>query len=100
MTMDAIVTVLTDNDGIIVDPEEEDGEGWFDYAETVTKESLEAKKGQGVGEGDEIYWRLYLPLPSSTKARLEALEEEEGGLQAGVSLWELGQASPLLLNDL
>lgn len=101
LTMDAIVQVLTDNDGVIVDPEEDDGEGWFDYAETVTKESLEGKKGQGVKEGDEIYWRLYLPLPSSTRARLKALEEEgEGGLQAGLSLWELGQASPLLLNDL
>lgn len=99
LTMDGIVSVLTDNDGVIVDPKQGDGEGWFDYAETITKETLKARESHGVKEGDQIYWRLYLPLPSATKTRLRALKKK-AELQAGLSLWELGQASPILLNDL
>ncbi|KAJ1026323.1 hypothetical protein NDA16_002410 [Ustilago loliicola] len=99
LTMDGIVSVLTDNDGVIVDTKQSDGEGWFDYAETITKETLKARQSHGVKEGDQIYWRLYLPLPSATRTRLTALDNK-AELQAGLSLWELGQASPILLNDL
>lgn len=99
VTMDAIVSILTDNDGVIVDGKQGDGEGWFDYAETVTEEHTKGRESHGVKEGDQIYWRLYLPLPSTTRSRLSALDAEPE-LRAGVSLWELGQASPLLLQDL
>ena len=97
--MDSIVSVLTDNDGVIVDTQEGNGEGWFDYAETITKETLKSRESLGVKEGDQIYWRLYLPLPSATETRLTALNNK-AELQAGLSFWELGQASPILLNDL
>lgn len=99
LTMASIIDILTDNDGVMVDPKQDHGEGWFDYTETVTKDTLTGKQSYGVKVGDDIYWRLYLPLPSTTKSRLGAMEGREE-LQVGVSLWELGQASPLLLSDL
>ncbi len=88
MTMDSIVDVLSYNDGVIVDPQQDDGEGWFDYAETITEETIKEKGGHGVKEGDQIYWRVYLPLPTTVQSRLSAVEED-AALQAGLSLWEL-----------
>ena len=97
LTMDAVVAALTDHDGVIVDTNAPDGEGWFDYTETITHQTQQ--QNLGVKEGDQIYWRLYLPLSSTTAARVGAVSAEQE-LQPGVSLWELGQASPLLLQDL
>ncbi|GAC97956.1 hypothetical protein PHSY_005544 [Pseudozyma hubeiensis SY62] len=99
VTMDAILTILSDHDGVIIDPKD-DGEGWFDYTETVTSESAKGKESQGLKPGDEIYWRMYLPLPSTTQTRLEALEGDNEDVGAGVSLWELGQANGMLLHAL
>ncbi|SPO29953.1 uncharacterized protein UTRI_06259_B [Ustilago trichophora] len=99
LTMTFIISILTDNDGIIVDPKQHHGEGWFDYTETITKETLKDHQTHGVKIGDQIYWRLYLPLPSTTKSRLTAIKPKQE-LKVGVSLWELGQASRMLLNDL
>lgn len=97
VTIDAIITILTDHDGVILDAKDT-GEGWFDYVETVTRESAKGKGAHGVRPGDQIYWRLYLPLPTTTKTRLEALQGGNDEVRAGVSLWELGQANALLLH--
>lgn len=98
VTMDTILSILGDNDGVILDTKQ-DGEGYFDYTETVTAETLNGRESHGVKPGDQIYWRMYVPLISTTKERLEALAENEE-VQAGVSLWELGQANSLLLHAL
>ncbi|EST07134.1 Glycoside hydrolase, superfamily [Kalmanozyma brasiliensis GHG001] len=99
VTMDTIVSILSDNDGAIIDSRSDDAEGWFDYTETVTRESVKGREAHGVKPGDEIYWRMYIPLPSTTKQSLAALEENDE-TRPGVSLWELGQASSLLLHAL
>ena len=99
ITIDTVLSILRNHDGVILDPKDADAEGYFDYAETVTPETLNGRESHGVKPGDQIYWRMYVPLPSTTQARLEALDEIDE-LQAGVSLWELGQASSLLLHAL
>ncbi|SJX65715.1 uncharacterized protein SRS1_10043 [Sporisorium reilianum f. sp. reilianum] len=98
VTMHTIVSLLSDHDGVILDTKQ-DGEGYFDYTETVTQETLHGREAHGVKPGDQVYWRMYVPLPSTTQARLEALDDNDE-VQAGVSLWELGQASSLLLHAL
>ena len=93
------ITHRSTADGIIVNPDQTHAEGWFDYTQIITKHD----NIPGAKEGDQLYWRLYLPLPHTTQARIDALKELEDdnpGLNLGISLWELGQASPLLLNPL
>ncbi|ETS64392.1 hypothetical protein PaG_01245 [Moesziomyces aphidis] len=99
VTMQGIIDTISDHTGVIVNPDQTHAEGWFDYTQIITKHDAIP----GAKEGDHLYWRLYLPLPHSTRARTNALKELEDanpGLSLGVSLWELGQASPLLLNPL
>ncbi len=77
LTMDTIISILSDHDGVILDSKDDHGEGWFDYTETVTRESAKGREAHGVKAGDEIYWRMFMPLPSTTQARLDALEEND-----------------------
>ncbi|CDS81879.1 uncharacterized protein SPSC_00065 [Sporisorium scitamineum] len=98
VTTDTLLNILSNNDGVILDTKQ-DSEGYFDYTETVTSETIKGREGYGVKPGDQVYWRMYVPLPSTTKERLGALDENEK-VEAGVSLWELGQANSLLLHAL
>lgn len=101
LTMTAITNLLKTHKQAHLTHDTLSMESWFDYTEKLPLDVPEDRQQYGVRPGDEIYWRVYIPTRTSMRKRLEALTSaDDAQRQAGVSLWEVGQASETLLVDL
>lgn len=100
LTMAAVNDLLVKHPHARLTHDAASAESWFDYRERLPLDLPENRQQYGVRPGDEIYWRVYMPTRTSMAQRLLALTSSDAHSRAGVSLWEVGQASEMLLVDL
>ncbi|PWZ03610.1 hypothetical protein BCV70DRAFT_197812 [Testicularia cyperi] len=101
LTMPQITELIQDHDGYLA-YDAASAESFFDYLEQIPLDSKAVQ--HGVRPGEHVYWRIFLPTRTSMQHRLASIHTTDPPShqppQVGVSLWEVGQASKLLLADL